>query len=173
MDELEDLEEGLSEGPSKSQVKREHLALQDLAERMVALPRAGLERLHLSEATWVAIDETPRIKDQRARPRHFKRIANLLAREDMEAVHVLLDQRAEAERAAAARHHQVERWRERLIVEGDAALTELLDLCPGADRRQLRQLVRSAQRDREQGKPEAPRRLFRFLRGALDEAGPS
>lgn len=171
MDKLEDLEGGLPEGPSKSRVKREHLALQDLAERLVALPRAELERLHLGEATWIAIDETPRIKDQRARPRHFKRLANLLAREDIETVQALLERKAGGEHAAAARHRRVERWRERLIAEGDAALTELLDLCPDADRQQLRQLVRAAQGDRDKGRPEAARRLFRFLRAALDEAG--
>ena len=36
---------------------------------------------------------------------------------------------------------------------------------------QLRALVRSAQRDRERGRPEAQRKLFRFLREILD-AGP-
>ncbi len=83
-------EEHFPEGPSKSQVKREHQVLQDLAQRLVSLPRSELERLDLSEATWAAIDETARIKDIRALGRHYKRIANLLAKEDMAAVEALL-----------------------------------------------------------------------------------
>ncbi len=133
---------------------------------MAGMPRAELERLNLSAATWAALDETPRIKDLRARPRHWKRIANLLEREDMHAVHALMGEADERERAAAAAHHRLERWRERLIVEGDPALGDFLDEHPWADRQQLRTLVRAARRDSERGRPEAPRKLFRFLRDA-------
>lgn len=156
------------EGPSKSQIKREKLALQMLAERIAGMPRAELERLKFSAATWVALDETPRIKDHRARGRHWKRIANLLEKEDMAAVHALMDQAGERERAENARHHALERWRERLIAEGDAALAEFIAQCPTVDRQQLRTLIRAAQRDTERGKPDAPRRLFRYVRTALD-----
>ena len=135
------------------------------------MPRAELERLNLSPATWVALDETPRIKDQRARPRHWKRIANLLEREDMHAVHALMDQAEARERDAAARHHRLERWRERLIAEGDGALGAFIDEHPWADRQQLRTLVRAAKRDTERGRPEAPRKLFRFLRDTVEAGG--
>ena len=134
------------------------------------MPRAELERLKLSPATWAAIDETPRIKDIRARGRHYKRIANLLEREDMHAVHALVDQAEAREREAAADHHRLERWRTRLIAEGDGALSEFLDEHPQTDRQQLRTLVRAAKRDTERGRPEAPRKLFRFLREAVDGA---
>jgi ribosome-associated protein len=153
--------------PSKSQVKRELLAIQGLAERFVALPREELERLDLSEATWAAIDETARIKDLRARRRHFKRIAKLLAREDLEAVRALVDADAAIKGEAAARHHRIEHWRERLIIEGDAALEDLVALCPDLERQPLRQLIRAAQAGREQGRPDAARRLFRALRDIL------
>jgi ribosome-associated protein len=168
MDELDERYEEEPEGPSKSQIKRELHALQALAERLIALPRGELERLGLSEATWVAIDETARIKDLRALRRHYKRIAKLLAREDMEAVETLMQEKDTLAREAAARHHRIERWRERLVAEGDEALAELLDEHPVADRQQLRSLVRAAQRDREKGRPDSARKLFRFLREVLE-----
>jgi ribosome-associated protein len=155
-------------GPSKSQLKREKLALQALAERMAGMPRAELARLNLSAATWAALDETSRIKDIRARGRHWKRIANLLEREDMPAVHALVDQAEAREREAAAQLHALERWRERLIGEDEGALSELIDACPGVDRQHLRTLIRAAQRDQERGRPDAQRRLFRFLRETLE-----
>ncbi|MCF8005245.1 MAG: DUF615 domain-containing protein [Chromatiaceae bacterium] len=154
--------------PSRSQIKREHLALQSLAEQLLALPRRLLEELSFSELTWVAINETARIKDQRALRRHYKRIANCLARENTEPLQALLAQREAQARAATARQHEVERWRERLIEEGDEALAELISAYPEVDRQQLRSLVRAAQRDAERGLPEAPRRLFRQLRSLLD-----
>ncbi|MCF7992801.1 MAG: DUF615 domain-containing protein [Thiohalocapsa sp.] len=152
------------EGPSKSQVKRDLHALQTLAEEMLALPRAELEQLDLGETTWVAIDETARISDRRAMRRHIKRIAKCLARENTEPLAALLAARERGSREASARLHALERWRTRLIEEGDAALGELLAEYPAADRQQLRQLIRAAQRDSERGKPDAPRKLFRFLR---------
>ncbi len=161
-------EEYFPEGPSKSQVKREHHALQDLAQRLVSLPRRELERLELSEPTWVAIEETARIKDIRALGRHYKRIAKLLAKEDMAAVEALLHGQERQKQAEAARLHRLERWRERLISEGDEALGDLLAERPDLDRHQLRTLIRAARKDREQGKTDGDRRLFRFLREALD-----
>lgn len=158
------------QAPSRSQIKREHRSLQELAERLLALPRAELQRLSLSEATWVAIDETARIRDPRALRRHYKRIANLLEREDPEPIVALTAAQEALSRQAAARHHETERWRERLIGEGDVALGELLDEYPNADRQHLRALVRSATRDREQGRPEGPRRLFRAIRELVEGA---
>lgn len=159
--------------PSRSQIKREHQALQVLAEQLAALPRAQLEALSLGEATWVALDETARIKDQRALRRHYKRIANCLAREDTEPLRALLAQREAQAQASAARQHRVERWRARLIAEGDPALSELIDAYPGVDRQRLRTLVRAAQKDQARGRPDASRRLFRHLRAILDAAAGS
>ncbi|WP_246172843.1 ribosome biogenesis factor YjgA [Thermochromatium tepidum] len=157
-----------TQGPSKGQIKRDKLALQVLAERMALRPRPELERLNLSEATWAALAETPRIKDLRARRRHWKHIANLLEREDRAAIHALMDGAEGHERAATARHQALERWRERLISEGDVALAAFIAEYPEVDRQHLRALVRAAQRDSVRGKPDAPRKLFRFLRESLD-----
>ena len=134
------------------------------------MPRAELLRLKLSEATWAALDETPRIKDHRARGRHYKRIANLLAREDMHAVTALMEEAEGRERAERAAHHRLELWRERLLGEGDAAVGEFLDAYPQTDRQPLRALVRAARRDAERGRPESARRLFRFLRESVAAA---
>jgi ribosome-associated protein len=166
IDDYEDEDE--ERGPSKSQLKRDKQALYALAERVAGMPRSELERLNLSEATWVALEETSKIKDLRARGRHWKRIANLLEREDMAAVHALVDQADTREREEAGRLHALERWRERLIADEEGALSEFIDANPGVDRQQLRTLVRAAQRDRERGRPDAPRKLFRFLREAQE-----
>jgi len=156
---------------SKTAIKREHLALQALAEELAALPPADVDALGFGERTREALAETARIKDRRALRRHYKRIANCLARENTAPLEDLLATRKGQAAATAARHHQLEHWRARLIAAGDAALTELFDAYPDADRQSLRQLVRAAQRDAERGRPEAPRRLFRALRALMEDGG--
>ena len=86
----------------------------------------------------------------------------------MAAVEALLHGQERQKQAEAARLHRLERWRERLISEGDEALGDLLAERPDLDRHQLRTLIRAARKDREQGKTDGDRRLFRFLREALD-----
>lgn len=160
------------QAPSKSRRKRELKALQALAERLATLPRAELERLGLSERALAAVEETRRISDPRALRRHHKRIASLLAREETGTAETLIDEWDLAKQAAAARHHRVERWRERLIEGGDRALGELLAEFPRADRQRLRNLTRAARRDRLLGKADGARKLFRYLREELGRAAP-
>mgnify|MGYP003561740327 FL=1 len=126
-----------------------------------------MEEIDLSEATRAAIDETARIKDHRALRRHYKRIANCLARENSEPLKSLLIARDARAREASALHHQLERWRARLLAEGDAALTDFLNAHPNADHQQLRTLVRAARRDQEHDRSQAPRKLFRLLRDTV------
>ena len=66
----------------------------------------------------------------------------------------------------------MESWRERLLAEGDAALAELLEEHPGADRQHLRQLARNAHEEKLRNKPpRAFRELFRELRLLLADNG--
>jgi ribosome-associated protein len=68
--------------------------------------------------------------------------------------------------------HRIEALRERLLADGDAALAELLDEHPQADRQRLRQLVRNALDERHRNKPpHAFRELFRELRELLSGNG--
>jgi ribosome-associated protein len=65
----------------------------------------------------------------------------------------------------AREHHIVERWRNRLITEGNEALTELLEAYPEADRQQIRQLIRNIQKEQAAAKPpKSFRQLYRYLR---------
>ncbi|RIQ15764.1 DUF615 domain-containing protein, partial [Salmonella enterica] len=55
--------------------------------------------------------------------------------------------------------------RDRLIVEGDDAVAEVLILWPNADRQQLRSLIRNAKKEKEGNKPpKSARQIFQYLR---------
>jgi ribosome-associated protein len=62
-------------------------------------------------------------------------------------------------------HHVTERWRDRLISEGNDALTELMDEHPQADRQKLRHLVRNAQKEAELvAPPKSSRLIYQYLK---------
>ena len=94
-----------------------------------------------------------------------------MRREDdatLEAIRDAMDAGGTAARLETALLHRAESWRTRLLEEGDAALAELLDAYPAADRQRLRQLVRNALAERAKTKPPAAvRELFRELRGVF------
>jgi ribosome-associated protein len=156
--------------PSKSQLKREALALQDLGERLVGLSPARLARLGLSERLMSAVEETRKITSHSARKRQIRWLAKVIAGEDTEQIRQVFQVMDARHDADNQRFHTLERWRNRLLEEGDSALPALLERYPRADRQQLRMLIRTAEKEREQEKPAAAaRRLFKYLR-QLDEA---
>ncbi|WP_442915604.1 ribosome biogenesis factor YjgA [Marinobacter sp. C2H3] len=158
-------------GPSKSQLKREMHALQDLGKRMLDLSDEQLDGLPVSEPLRAAIVESRRIRQNEARRRHLQYIGKIIRHEDdVEA----LDRALSAFDAGSAehtrRHHLAERWRDRMITEGDAAVAEFIDYCPSADVQHLRNLARNARRDAEKQKNTGhARKLFRYLRERIDE----
>ena len=76
-----------------------------------------------------------------------------------------LDALYQSRQAETHRFQGLEELRDSLIRDGDAALGKVIDQHPSADRQQLRQLIREAQREAAAEKPPAAsRRLFRYLR---------
>ncbi len=161
--------------PSRSQQRRDALEVLDLARQLSQLTPQQLDRLPIPDTLRPHIDDTRRITSHIAHKRQLQYLAKQMRKEDDEALHAIrdaLDVHGDAAREEAARLHRAERWRERLIDEGDAALAELLDAHPDADRQRLRQLARNAQEERNKNKPpHAFRELFRELRELLAESG--
>ena len=154
-----------TEGPSKSQIKRELLELQKLGERLLEMTPSQRAPFPLSSEMQAALAEGDRIKSHNARRRHVRRLGKLLRDENLDAIHALFERIDQRHLDEKRRFHELERWRERLIEEGDAALEELLTQAPDLDRQMLRQLQRTAQKEAQQGKPPtAARKLFRYLR---------
>lgn len=153
------------EGPSKSQLKRDMLELQDLGAELVKLPPHQLAELDLPENLLDAIELARRINSHGARKRQRQYIGGLLRDlDDVQPLRELLEKLRGADRASKARFQENERWRDRLIAEGDAALAEFLTRRPEADRQHLRRLMREAAQEAATGKPPRhARELFRYL----------
>ena len=168
-----DPETGEYLSPSRSDNRREALEVLALGEKLVSLSEAQLARLPVPDSLLPHIRECKRITSHIAHKRQLAFLAKQMRREDdevLEALRDALDEDGEAARREVAAMHRVEKWRDRLLEEGDAALAQLLDEYPGADRQTLRQLTRNTLEERKRNKPpRAFRELFRALRELIVE----
>lgn len=159
------------DGPSKSAVKREMIALQDLGTRLTELPENQLSKIPIdSEQLYDAIMLARRIKKHGGRRRQLQFIGKLMRNIDptpIEDALAALDGRHQAENA---RFHRLEQLRDDLLSQGDRGLDSVISVFPTADRQQLRQYIRMHATEEKNDKPRSARKkLFRYLR-ALDEA---
>jgi len=165
----EQFDDDFSGEKSKSQVKRELHALQDLGERLTTLKPEQLGRLPLSDMLLRALLEAPKHKAHAARKRHIQYIGKLMRSQDIEAITALLDQMDASTRQYNERFHALERWRDLLLTGSDEALNNFISQYPDADAQHLRQLLRQAQHEAAQSKPPAAaRKVFKYLR-EMDE----
>ncbi|MCG8276653.1 ribosome biogenesis factor YjgA [Stenotrophomonas sp. NLF4-10] len=153
---------------SRSQNRREALEVLALGEKLVELTAAQLARLPIPEDLLEHIEYSKRITAHGARKRQLAFLAKQMRREDdavLEAIRDALEANSETSKRAVALMHRIEHVRERLLAEGDAALAELLDEYPQADRQQLRTLVRNALAEKAKNKPpRAFREIYQVLR---------
>ena len=168
-----DEESGEYLGPSRSEERREALAVLELASKMIEQNDSRISQLPMSAELVDLTLASKKITSQIARKRQMQFLAKQLRRQDDEvlvAIRAALDFDKTISRQETASLHRVEAWRDRLIEEGDAALAELLNEFPSADRQHLRQLARNAKEEKLKNKPpHAYRDLFRELRELMSE----
>jgi len=161
----------MNDTKSKSQIKREMKDLHTLGEELVNLNKNQLAELPLDSSLQEAITLAQNIKAHGGRKRQLKFIGKLLRNSNADAILHSIQLRQEKERRATARFHHIERWRDRLLEEGDTALEELLKEYPRIDRQQIRILIRNSKKENSADKPPvATRNLFRFLRNLMNSA---
>ncbi len=159
--------------PSRSQRRRDALDVLRLAHDLLELDAPRLAKLELDDELLQHLEYTRRITQHVARKREVGFLAKQMRRfeDELPRWRAQIDADVGVSRREAARLHRVEAWRDRLLNEGDEALSELLERYPDADRQQLRSLQRQARTERERGKPPAAARiLFRSLRNLMATA---
>ena len=154
---------------SKSRFKREAEVLQELGEELVKLTPVQLAKVPLDDALLASIQLAQRLVNKReAKRRQLQYIGKLMRSRDAEPIIRALDRIKQRSVEANARFARLERLRDRLVAEGDAAVSGALELYPAADRQQLRTLVRQSHKKDGSVDTTAARALFRYLR-SLDE----
>jgi len=154
---------------SKSQVKRDMHALQDLGERLVDMNEKQLASIPLSDAMLDAIQIARKLPPKEARRRQIQFIGRLMREGDHEAIQAAVDKMQNRSDQHVHRQHQIERYRDLLIENDKSAFQQLVTNHPSIDVQRLRQLIRSAQKEQEENKPPASaRKLFAYIREQME-----
>ena len=154
---------------SKSEIKRDAEDLKQLGEKLVNLTKANLTKVPLDDSLKDAIELAQRLQKE-ARRRQLQYIGKLLRSIDAEPIREALEKIENKHNQQQAMLHKLEILRDELVAKGDATLTDLLNEHPSADRQQLRNLIRAAQKEKEQNKPsKAYREIYQILRTLILE----
>lgn len=155
---------------SKSQLKRESHAIQDLGKRLAQLSADQLAQIPLDNPVLEAITLANRIRNKRsALKRQFQYLGKLLRNRDTDAIYRALETLDRESQQSMHRHHRAERWRDRIVEEGGEAIDALLEEIPLADRQKLRQLWRNhAQANSDAKKIQHARLIYREIFQTLD-----
>ncbi len=152
---------------SRTQIKKAAQAVIDLGVQLSEMTISEIKKLSLPAKVEEAVltlkemDKGPAIKRQRS-------YLGKLLRQNEHFIVEIKEKLAEKELKAKqqnAHFHQLEKWRDRMLEEGDEALNEFMAKFPHADRQQLRQWIRNAQKERKDNKPpKASRLIFKYLK---------
>jgi ribosome-associated protein len=160
-------------GPTRTQQRRDALAVLALAMQLVELPPSKLARANLPEDVLREVENTRRITAHIARKRQLGFLAKVMRRHEDDAydgLRTLLGENREQLRKETAAMHRLEALRDRLL-DDDNALQELIDQYPAIDRQHVRSLVRAARVERDGNKPpRAYREIFQLLKQISAEA---
>lgn len=165
---FEDRSEFDAEEKSKSQIKREMHALQEMGKKLTELNKEQLAQVPLEDRLQAAIKEYQRLTKNEAKRRQLQFIGRLMRDADADAIQDCLNLFDSGHAAHTQHFHQIEVWRDRLL-EDPANITELMNQHPQADVQKLRQLVRTTLKERAEGKDLGSyRKLFKELRALLE-----
>lgn len=156
--------------PTKTELKRQARTVQDLADRLIAAPDSLIAGLDLPDKLADSVALARRITSRAALLRQRQFVGKLMRSLDCESIRAALESETRNSRSDAARFKRAERWRNRLLDDGDAAIQEFAGEFPAADREKLARLAGAALTERRDGKPAgAGRKLFRFVQARLAE----
>jgi len=149
---------------SKTQLKAEADAQQALGVRLTELPKDKLLKLDLPDAVVTAVLDSKKITANGAIRRHKQYLGRLMREIDNAPILEQLARWDGKHTAENAYFHGLERWRDRMVTEGNA-LAEFIAFYPQTDIQQLRTLIRNAQKELEANKPpKSSREIFKVLR---------
>lgn len=156
---------------SRTQLKKEATARQQLGARLVALSEDQLQRMDLPSMLMEAIRDIKSMRSRGARRRQMQFLGSLMRRVEVAPIQQALMEIEQGAYLQARAFQRIEAWRDRLVEGDDSAYADILRHHPGADRQRLTRLTRLARRS--DAPPHAARQLFRYLRTLLDDSSGS
>ena len=146
---------------SKSQKKRDMLALQDIGVELVRLSVESINKLDLPEQLLIAVLDAKRIPTSKhgGYKRQMQYIGRIMRNIDAAPIIEQLTASKAPNKKQTALHHLAERWRERLL-EDATALGGFMNEFPEANRVELEKHLHAAKEEKTKGKPPKHFRLL-------------
>jgi ribosome-associated protein len=154
--------------PSKTQLKQQSQALQDLGVAVSELSAERLAAVEMPDRLRDAIETFRKTRSHEGRRRQMQYVGKLMRSADEDALREAVAAATLGSAKETLMLHETERWRAELMTDDDA-MTRWLQLHPDTDTQQLRSLVRQARRDAagltpEARQPKSFRELFLFIK---------
>ena len=149
--------------PSKSAVKRELLALQDLGKVLCEMPFDKVKRGPVSEKLLEAIKDYHKARGFGGKKRQMLYVGKVMRDEEAEEIEKWIKGDTIEQKMQVLHMHAAEHWRDALIAE-PKRLQELIEAYPDAAGLNLNPLIRGTIQERTAQKPP---KLYRQLYQAL------
>jgi len=148
---------------SKSEVKRELLALKELGKELLKLPVKDLDKLNLSERLYEALLKAQDMQ-KGALKRQTATVGGLMVHEDHEAIKESIEKIRQEHNGQIKEFHLLEQWRDELLAGDKEIMSTLRNKFEDFDMQHVRQLVRNANKEAAAEKPpKSARILFKYL----------
>ncbi|MDH3326149.1 MAG: DUF615 domain-containing protein [Gammaproteobacteria bacterium] len=171
---MEDNEEQFDELEVKSRTQKKHEAeaLQVVGARLLELTDSQLMQLDLPEQLFDSIKLAQTIDAHGGKKRQLQFIGKLMRDEnlDISAINDLLA-RLDGDAVLQIKAFKaLEQWRDKLVDDGDSALTLLLEKYPQADVQQIRQHIRNANNKKnEKLVKKSKKAIFQYIKQLSEE----
>ena len=148
---------------SKSQIKREMHKLQALGKQLVELSPKQLVDIPVSDKLRDAVIAARSLKHGAIR-RQLQYIGSLMPKEDETSIRTMLHKLQQPHKDEVKAFHELEQWRDQLLLGDQELLNELVIKFENFDRQHVRQLIRNSKKEQELNKPpKSARLLFKYL----------
>jgi len=161
---LESEEHSIPMTPSRAAKKRSMDELLKLVMYLIELSQGDFEALGLPEEFKDHLNEARKVKAHGARRRQIRYVVQKLASNDIETIKSKIAGMKEQRDKQIKNFHIIESLRDRVLAGGDDIIQEVMERFPGADRQQLRNLQRAAQKEKVPGTNiKTTKAMFRYL----------
>lgn len=148
---------------SRTEQKKAVQRLEALGEQLSQLNTKQIQKLPVDERLIDALLEVQKISSHEARRRQFLRIGKLLRNEDETVILSYLTPKQGAKKTA-----QLNRWVDRMVVQGEPAIKEFMKAHNAAEHHPIRQHILRINRDISKQLPEeeiaaAKLKLFNYI----------
>ena len=153
---------------SKSQLKKEAIELGELGRDLVSFPTADLDQLQLNPKLRAAIDDFKRIPNAHgAKKRQLQYIGRLIRENEGKTLQTQI-RLFNSSSNQTKKRNSANKIFERVISEGDSAITDIVAKQQKFERQKLRQLKSNIVKARAEKRTSAENRLRTYIKLVID-----